>query len=128
MFDDAKSLREAVNRNQIDLDGLITVLKNSQKFKKWILGVDPDQDLIKNYYAEVTKKTIVDKLPGKSVRWGIFTSAGLIADALATGGLGTAIGLSLGALDTFYLDKLISGWKPNQYIEDDVKKLLGKRT
>lgn len=126
VFDEAKSIKEAVNKNQIDIDALIKVIKNSQKFKKWILGVDHDQDLIKNYYAEVTKKTIVDKLPGKSVRWGIFTSAGLIADAIATGGLGTAIGLSLGALDAFYLDKLISGWKPNQYIEDDVKKLLKK--
>ena len=43
---------------------------------------------------------------------------------MATGGIGTAVGLGLGALDTFYLDKLISGWKPNQFIEDDVKELL----
>jgi hypothetical protein len=126
VFDDAKSLREAINKKQIDLDALITVLKNSQKFKKWILGVEPDQDLIKSYYAEVTKKTIVDKLPGKSARWGIFTGAGIVADAVATGGIGTAVGLGLGALDTFYLDKLISSWKPNQFIEDDVKELLKK--
>jgi len=124
VFDDAKSLREAVNKKQIDLDDLVAVLKNSQKFKKWILGIDPDQDIIKSYYDEVTKKTIVDKLPGKSVRWGIFTGAGIIADVVATGGIGTAVGLGLGALDTFYLDRLISGWKPNQFIEDEVKELL----
>lgn len=126
VFDDAKSLREAVNKNKIDLDALVSVLKNSQKFKKWILGVKPDQDLIKSYYAEVTKKTVLDKLPGKSARWGIFTGAGIIADVVATGGIGTAVGLGLGALDTFYLDKLITGWKPNQFIEDDVKELLKK--
>lgn len=128
IFDDAKALREAINKNQIDLDDLIDVLKKSQKFKKWILGVEPDQDLIKSYYAEVTKKTIVDKLPGKSARWGIFTGAGIIADAVATGGIGTVIGLGLGALDTFYLDKLISGWKPNQFVEDEVKELLKNGT
>ncbi|NQU84350.1 MAG: hypothetical protein HQ541_01190, partial [Mariniphaga sp.] len=55
---------------------------------------------------------------------GIFTGAGIIADAVATRGIGTVIGLGLGALDTFYLDKLISGWKPNQFIEDEVKELL----
>lgn len=128
VFDDAKSLREAVNKNQIDLDDLVSVLKRSQKFKTWILDLEPDQNLIKSYYDEVTKKTIVDKLPGKSMRWGIFTGAGLIADAVATGGIGTAVGLGLSALDSFYLDMLISGWKPNQFIEDDVKKLLKKST
>lgn len=125
IFSDAKSFREAVNNRKIDLDDLITILKKSSKFKKWISGVDPDQDLIKNYYDEVTKDTFADKLPGKSVRWGIFTSAGLIADAIATGGIGTAIGLGLGALDTFFIDKLISGWKPNQFIEE-TKKLIDK--
>lgn len=124
VFNDAKSLRKAISKKLIDLGDLMLVLKNSRKFKKWIIGVEPDQDLIKSYYSEVTKKTIVDKLPGKSVRWGIFTGAGIIADVWATGGIGTAVGIGLGALDTFYLDKLISGWKPNQFIEDEVKELL----
>lgn len=128
VFNDAKSLREAINKKLINLDDLMLVLKNSRKFKKWIMGVEPDQDLIKSYYAEITKKTIVDKLPGKSVRWGLFTGAGIIADVLATGGIGTTVGIGLGALDTFYLDKLISGWKPNQFIEDEVKELLKNGT
>lgn len=128
VFDDAKSLREAVNNNQINLDDLISVLKNSKKFKKWISGVKPTQDLIKSYYAEVTKQTIVDKLPGKSVRWSIFTGAGIAAGVLLTGGIGAAVGVGLSALDTFYLDKLISGWKPSQFIEAEVKKLLIKNT
>ncbi|MBK6895502.1 MAG: hypothetical protein IPH06_02790 [Alphaproteobacteria bacterium] len=124
VFDDAKALREAVNNKQVDLDDLMLVLKNSKKFKKWILGLNPDRDLIKSYYQEATKETFVDKLPGKTARWGLFTSAGLIADAVATGGIGTTIGLGLGALDSFYLDKLITGWKPNQFIENEVKALL----
>ncbi|VAW66055.1 hypothetical protein MNBD_GAMMA11-2019 [hydrothermal vent metagenome] len=128
IFDDAKSLRDAVNNNQIDLDELIKVLKNSQKFKKWISGIDPDEDLIKKYYTEVTEKTFVEKLPGKTTRWGVFTGAGFVVDLVATGGAGTAIGLGLSALDAFYLDSLISGWKPNQYIEEEVKILLNEKT
>lgn len=128
VFDEAKSLREAINGKRIDLDGLIAVLKNSQKFKKWILGLEPDQDLIKSYYAEVTKNTFIDKLPGKTTRWGIFTGAGIIADVVATGGIGTVVGMGLSALDTFYLEKLISGWKPNHFIEDEVKGLLDRDT
>ncbi|MFK5914481.1 MAG: hypothetical protein QM484_08895, partial [Woeseiaceae bacterium] len=127
IFDDAKSLRDAVNNNKIDLDDLVKVLKNSQKFKKWISGVDPDQDLIKRYYSEVTRKSFVNKLPGKTTRWGVFTGAGLVLDLVATGGAGTAIGIGLSALDSFYLDRIISGWKPSQYIEEEVKPLLNEQ-
>ena len=126
VFNDAKAIREAINSNCVNLDELIAVLQKSAKFKKWIVGRGPDADLVKSYYEEVTRKTIADKLPGKSVRWGVFTGLGLAADALATGGLGTITGIALGALDAFYIDKLISGWKPTQFIEEDVKKLINK--
>ena len=126
IFKDAKAIREAVNSGRIDLDKLIAVLQKSKKFKKWVVGVKPDVDLIKSYYEEVTKGTIVDKLTGKTARWALFTGLGLTADAAGAGGIGTAAGIALGALDTFVLDKLFSGWKPNQFIEDDVKKLITK--
>lgn len=124
LFKDSKALRNAVNSNQVDIDELMKVLKKATRFKKWLIGVDPDEDLLKRYYREVTKETIVDKLPGKSTRWAIFTGLGLVTDLIATGGIATVGGLTLGALDTFCLDKLISGWRPNQFIEDEVKKLL----
>lgn len=124
LFNDAKALSEAVNTGQVNLDDLVTVLLNSKRFKKWLTGLSPDADLIKNYYAEVTNKSFVEKLPGKSVRWVLFTGLGLTADGLGLGGYGTAMGMAIGALDTFYVDKLISGWKPSNFIENDVKKLL----
>ena len=126
LFKDAKAIRDAVNLGHVDLDDLLTTLKNSKRFKKWIINVRPETDLIQSYYDEVTKKTAFDRLPGKSVRWALFTGLGLTADAIATGGIGTLAGLALGALDTFYIDKLISGWKPNQFIEDDVSMLINK--
>lgn len=127
VFNDAKSIREAINSNQINLDELISVLQNSKQFKKWIVGIKPDADIVKSYYEEVTRKSGVDKLPGKSVRWVVFTGLGLAADAVATGGFGVIAGLALGALNTFYIDKLISGWKPNQFIEE-VKTLIDNGT
>ena len=72
----------------------------------------------------MTKKTIIDKLPGKSARWSVFTGAGIITDLVATGGIGTAVGVGLSALDAFYLDKLLAEWKPNQFIEEEVRELL----
>lgn len=128
LFKDAKAIREAVNSGHVDLDELLKVLQKSQHFKKWIVNVRPEANLVQSYYEEVTKKTILDRLPGKSMRWALFTGLGLTADAVATGGIGTLAGVALGALDTFYIDKLISGWKPTQFIEDDVRKLIDKNT
>lgn len=126
VFDDAKALKEAINSGNLDLDEIISVIRKSKKFKKWIADIKPSSDLIKSYYKEVTKETIVDKLPGKSVRWGLFTGLGFAVDVIAAGGIGTVAGVTLGALDTFYFDKLLSGWKPSQFIDEDIKKLINK--
>jgi len=128
LFKDAKAIRETVNSGNIDLDELVKVLQNSKRFKKWIVNLRPDTNLLQSYYEEVTKKTILDRLPGKSLRWVIFTGLGLAADAFGTGGIGTLSGVAIGALDTFYINKLFSGWKPNQFIEEDVRKLLDTNT
>ena len=124
ILNDAKAIQEAINASRIDLDDLISILKRSKKFKKWIVGLKPEADLVKSYYKEVTRRTLIDKLPGKSVRWGLFTGLGILADLIATGGYATMAGAALGALDNFYIDRLISGWKPNQFIEKDFKKLI----
>lgn len=124
LFDDAKLIREAVNSRTVEIDKLLAVLENSRRFKKWIVGLPADTNLIRQYFEEVTKESFVDKLPGKTMRWTLFTGLGLAADLVATGGMGTAAGLMLGALDTFFVDKLISGWKPDQFVNDELKTLL----
>jgi hypothetical protein len=126
VLDEAKDLRGAINSDKVEIDKLMDVLIKSTKFKSWLSKLDSDRNLIKDYHLEVTKESFVDKLPAKSVRFSFFTGLGIASDALITGGLGTAVGISAGALDCFYLDKLISGWKPNQFIEQDVKGLLKK--
>ncbi len=52
----------------------------------------------------------------------------MAADAIATGGVGTIAGVAIGALDTFYLDQLIQGWKPSQFIDEDLKGLIDGNT
>ena len=68
MFNNSNALREAINSKSIDLDELIKVLKKSKKFKEWISGKDPEEDLIRTYYSDITKETIVDKLPRKECK------------------------------------------------------------
>lgn len=124
---DSKALREAINAKKVDIVDVVKILKRSRKFKEWLHEQQPSADLLKEYYRAATAETFIDKLPGKTSRWAIFTGLGLVADAMATGGLGTAIGLSLSALDGFFIDRLVKGWNPSQFIEGDVKPIL-KRT
>ncbi|MGR9099979.1 MAG: hypothetical protein ACU826_05365 [Gammaproteobacteria bacterium] len=128
VFDNARDLRDAVNTGKVSSDDLVQVIRKAAKFKGWLQELESSSDLLKEYYEAVTKKSKLDKLPGKSARFTLFTALGLSADAAFTGGLGTIAGVSLGVLDTFYLDKIVAGWKPNQFIEKDVLPLVRKNT
>lgn len=124
VFDGGKDIRSVINSKEKSMKDILKVLGQAKKFKNWLGQIDNDKDLIKEYYKEVTASSFVDKLPGKSVRWAIFTGAGLALDTVATGGLGTLTGLALGAGDAFILDKLIQKWKPNQFVDNELKKLV----
>lgn len=127
VLDESKSLREFINEKNANPQDIITLLKKARKFKKWISGVDANQDLVKEYYKEVTKETWVDKLPGKTTRWSIFTGVGIATDLLLTGGIGTIVGTGIGAFDNFVVDKLIQGWKPNQFVREELKSFIEKK-
>jgi hypothetical protein len=46
----------------------------------------------------------------------------MLADAAAPTGLGTSAGISVGAADSLLLDRLIKGWKPNQFIDGPIRE------
>ncbi len=116
-FKNGHALRETINSGEKTLGDMLDLLNSARKFKKWLISQPPDGDLLKQYYLEVTSSTWVDKLPGKSLRWALFTAAGIAVDALGAGGVGTTLGLGLSAADQFILDKILKGWKPSQFIE-----------
>ena len=69
----------------------------------------------------------MEKLPTKAYRFGFFTGAGLLADIVVPTGFGTAAGVSIGAADSLLIDKLIKGWKPNQFIDGPMRKFFATR-
>ncbi|WP_172151590.1 hypothetical protein [Pseudomonas tumuqii] len=126
LFPGAKSVREAVNSGKVSVLELLPVIESSCKFKKWLHGRPFDADLLAEYHKEVTKETIVDRLPGKTTRFAIFTGLGVVLDSFATAGVATTAGLAIGAFDGLFLDKLLKGWKPNQFIESKLGPALKK--
>jgi hypothetical protein len=104
---------------------LLPVLAKARKFHDWLSNQPPDVDLIKAYYKEVTASTWIDKLPTKAARWSLFTGAGMAVDALGGGGIGTAAGIALSAVDTFLLNKIIRDWKPHHFVQGPLKQFVG---
>ena len=123
---DCRAIREAVNSGEKTFADVLKLLDKAEKFKKWLKDKQPEADLCKEYHHAVTRDTWVDKLPGKTARWSLFTGAGLGIDALGAGGFGTALGVGLGAFDEFILDRLAKGWKPNQFVEGPLNRFLNK--
>lgn len=123
---DGKKIRDVLNSGERSLYEFIKILEKADKFKDWLENIENDKNLLSEYNKAVTSETWVDKLPGKSLRWSIFTGIGFGIDLLGAGGLGTAIGTAISAGDTFLLDKLVDGWKPNIFVDNELKEFIDK--
>jgi len=125
IFEDSRSIQDAINKGTKTFDDLIPVLQRGRKFKEWLKDKPLDADLLETYFKEVRASTWIDKLPGKSSRWMIATGLGIGIDTLIPGGIGTATGIAVSAADNFLLEKIVKGWKPNQFVEGSLKKFIG---
>ncbi len=118
-IDGARAIREAVNSGERGIDDILRLLERARRFRHWLEKLPPDADLASQYHRDSVADTWADKLPTKLTRWSLFTGVGAGLDALWGGG-GTVAGIALSVVDTFFLDKLIRGWKPNQFVEGTV--------
>jgi len=126
LLDDAKALREAFNDGTISIDDIIPVILAASCFKDWLVKQNPDANLVREYYKEISKGTFIERLPGKSTRWVTIAGLGVASETVLPGGTGLAISVGLSALDFFFFDKLIKGWKPNQFIDEHLLPLVKK--
>jgi len=123
-MNDARAIREAVNSGRISFAQVVKLLDSADKFRHWLQQQPVDAELVRTYYQAVVKNTWAEKLPGKSARWAVFTGLGLAADAFGTAPWGTLGGVAISAVDSFLCEKLISGWKPHQFVEGELKTLF----
>jgi hypothetical protein len=121
VIDGLPSVRDAINSGRKTFRDLIKLLGEAKKFKDWLKKQGATEDLREPYLREVSHIDWADKLPPKALRWLLVTGAGL---ALGGAGVGLAVGLGLSAADALLLDKLIKGWKPNQFTQGPLKEFL----
>jgi hypothetical protein len=117
------TIKEVINSGNRSMKEFLRLLDEAAKFKKWLIEANPDVGLIQNYQKEVTKKSWVETLPGKSIRFTVAASAGLLA-SLATGT--PAGGLGVSAANTFLADRVLKGWRPNRFIQGPYADFVGR--
>lgn len=114
LLGEAHALREAITSGSRTFSDFLPVLERAARFKQWAADINPDEKLIKEYYASITKDSWISKLPTKLVRYLLTSAAGFA--------LGAVPGLAMGALDTFLVDRIFRGWRPNHFVEGPLKR------
>lgn len=112
---DYPTIREVIDGGDRPFTDFLKLLDKTHKFKTWLAKASPDQNLISQYIAALTKDTWADKVPTKGLRYLFSICAGL-ADPTP--------GLLSGAADVFILDRFIKGWRPNHFVDDRLKPFL----
>jgi len=136
VFSDARAIGQPVSNASMEerkqqFLNLATLLGQKERFSRWLKAQPPDRLLLQSYMDYIRHGTWVDKLPGKTVRFLIFSGAGVLADIALTAaagmpGVGTAGGLAIGAFDSLVLDNLREGWRPSQFIDGPLTKWVGR--
>ena len=123
-MNDARTIRESVNSGRVSFTQVVKLLDSADRFRHWLKQQPIDAELVRTYYQAVVKGSWADKLPVKPARWAVFTGLGLAADAFGTAPWGSLGGVAISAVDSFLFEKLISGWKPHQFVEGELKTLF----
>lgn len=117
---------EAVRAGDRSLEDVLELVRRGHRFRSWLVGQPKDSNLLAEYYAAVTRRTWIDSLPGKQVRFAFFTGLGLLAEFVAPSGIGATIGIAVGAADSFLVDGIVKGWRPGFFIERELLPFVQK--
>jgi hypothetical protein len=117
-LDDARAIREAINSGERSFSEFLPILKRAHRFKQWLADRNPDANLMKEYYEAALADSWANKLPAKGIRY-VF--------AAAAGFANPAAGLAIGAANDFLVDRIVRGWRPNQFVEGPLRKFTAIR-
>jgi hypothetical protein len=108
-------IAETINQGHRSFEEFLELLTSARKFKKWLKGKSPDESLVSGYLEDVTAASWLSNTPGKVLRYVVGATVGAVDPAT---------GLALSAGDSFFLERLVSGWKPSQFIAEKVKPFV----
>lgn len=128
-IDDSRAIGQAISNRERNFSDVLKLVQEAQTFKDWLRKQDESVDLSKEYCREVSRVGWADKLPLKAFRMLLFNAAGLAVSTLTSTSpvAGVAAGLGLSVADNFLLDKLLMGWRPNQFVNGPLREFIKTR-
>jgi hypothetical protein len=115
----SSNIRDIIDKKERSFKEFLDLLDNSDNFRRFVANQNPDKKLIQSYMEEIKKVSWLDRLPSKTSRFFIANGLGFALDIFLGSGVNSvALALGYSAMDTFLLDRIINGWKPNQFIDD----------
>ncbi|KGG83045.1 hypothetical protein P245_25895 [Comamonas thiooxydans] len=112
---DAKTVAEIIDSGERTFSEFLILLDKAARFKTWAKTVNPDENLVRTYMRDVLSEGWIQRLPQKCIRYAI---------TLALDASNPIAGLAAGFVDNFVLEKLLSGWRPNHFIDTRLKPFI----
>ncbi|MBP6025611.1 hypothetical protein [Ferruginibacter sp.] len=125
-FNESWALREAINKKQIHVKAALQILKKGEKYKEWLQGVPENSNLMLEYVEKVEERTVLEYLPLKAIRFYLFNGIGAILSEIKPE-VGIPLTVAANAFNDFVLDNIGRKWKPNQFIEGELRPLVQNR-
>lgn len=104
----ATAIREAINSGERSFDQFLHILDKADKFKHWLADINPDSNILSDYYEAATRDDWINRLPVKGLRWVVANAVGFasfIPAVAAMGPVGATIpGLLASAADEFWVE------------------------
>jgi hypothetical protein len=110
---DAPSLSEAIDSGHRSMNEFFQLLDKGDRFRNWLGAANPDEKLIHAYIRDITSEPWTQGIAAKTIRYMLTTAVGAVVSPVTSAAVGFA--------DSFVVDKLLSGWRPNHFID---RKLL----
>lgn len=117
VVDTGPTLREVINSNERTFEEFLKLLDRAQKFKEFIQDVNPDEKLVKEYWEQVTSQGWINSLPTKVIRYVV----GSVISAIEP-----ITGHAFSVADSFLLERILGGWRPNHFVEGQLKPFIEK--
>lgn len=122
----ASTIAAAIDRNARSFLDIKQLLVAREPFAKAVRGRPVDTSLTEAYFEEIQKTSWITQGPGKVVRFSLFSGASILSGALLTPIVGTAVGLGLGLLDSFVVDRLVKGNACRSFVEEGLQPFVDK--
>lgn len=118
-----KSVRGAINSGERTFGEFMELLDRSRRFKAWLKASHPERGLLVEYTNAISADSWLDRLPIKLSRFFFTNGVGVGLDVLGAGGLAS---LGFSAADTFLVERVLKGWRPNHFVQQQLMPFVGE--